>query len=303
MSEKLGNNQNGVNDSAPSDWDILADMAVMPTEAPKPAPTFDAPPHTVDTPPPDPTLPDYAAQAEAVRNETAVENAPDMPKKTSPTQELYKKIFGELPKRDMTEADLPGFDRVLETLNDIRLAEIIKMRFGLGDESMSRADVAKELGVTPGRIGQLEAKAIRQLQHEGRNRKIRPLFATYEEMREEINERDWQIDNLKSELQLAREEIANLRNGGKESVEDLDPPTSPSYLSMEEYIKLGIEELGLQVGAYNCLKRGGINTIAELMNRSQDDLYKFRNMGKRYVDEIVAKTGELGLHFKDSDNQ
>ena len=53
--------------------------------------------------------------------------------------------------------------------------------------------------------------------------------------------------------------------------------------------KLTIEELDLSVRAFNCLKRASINTIADLLDRSVEDLEKVRNLGKKSIDEIEAK--------------
>jgi DNA-directed RNA polymerase subunit alpha len=62
-----------------------------------------------------------------------------------------------------------------------------------------------------------------------------------------------------------------------------------------------IEELELSVRSYNCLKRAGISTVRELTEKSQEDMMKVRNLGRKSLDEVEAKLHELGLSFKDSD--
>lgn len=61
---------------------------------------------------------------------------------------------------------------------------------------------------------------------------------------------------------------------------------------------LTIDELELSVRSYNCLKRAGINTVAELINKTPDDMMKVRNLGKKSLDEVLAKLKELGLSLR-----
>ncbi len=58
---------------------------------------------------------------------------------------------------------------------------------------------------------------------------------------------------------------------------------------------LNIDELELSVRSYNCLKRAGINTVGELVNKTPDDMMKVRNLGKKSLEEVLAKLKELGL--------
>jgi DNA-directed RNA polymerase subunit alpha len=52
-----------------------------------------------------------------------------------------------------------------------------------------------------------------------------------------------------------------------------------------------IEELNLSVRSYNCLRRAGINTVEELKGKTEDELMKVRNLGKRNLDEVLEKIG------------
>ena len=56
-----------------------------------------------------------------------------------------------------------------------------------------------------------------------------------------------------------------------------------------------IEELDLSVRSYNCLKRAGINTVEELTDRSEEDMMKVRNLGKKSLKEVKQKLEDLGL--------
>ena len=62
-----------------------------------------------------------------------------------------------------------------------------------------------------------------------------------------------------------------------------------------------IEELDLSVRSYNCLKRAGINTVEELTNKTSEDMMKVRNLGRKSLEEVLAKLKELGLQLKPSD--
>ena len=64
---------------------------------------------------------------------------------------------------------------------------------------------------------------------------------------------------------------------------------------------MSIDELELSVRSYNCLKRAGINTVKELCNKTPDDMMKVRNLGRKSLEEVLAKLKELGMALKDSD--
>lgn len=69
----------------------------------------------------------------------------------------------------------------------------------------------------------------------------------------------------------------------------------------EKVLEMTIEELDLSVRSYNCLKRAGINTVEELTKRSEDDMMKVRNLGKKSLDEVRQKLAELDLNLKPSE--
>ena len=66
-------------------------------------------------------------------------------------------------------------------------------------------------------------------------------------------------------------------------------------------LEMTIEELDLSVRAFNCLKRAGINTVAELVQRNQEDMMKVRNLGKKSLEEVEQKLVALGLALKTSE--
>ncbi len=66
-------------------------------------------------------------------------------------------------------------------------------------------------------------------------------------------------------------------------------------------LAMTIEELDLSVRSYNCLKRAGIHTVQELASRTEEEMMKVRNLGRKSLEEVVAKMDELGLSLKKSD--
>jgi len=75
----------------------------------------------------------------------------------------------------------------------------------------------------------------------------------------------------------------------------------PEDNKKEKVLEMTIEELDLSVRAYNCLKRAGINTVAELVQRNQEDMMKVRNLGKKSLEEVEIKLIGLGLGLRNAD--
>lgn len=69
----------------------------------------------------------------------------------------------------------------------------------------------------------------------------------------------------------------------------------------EKVLEMSIDELELSVRSYNCLKRAGINTVEELTNRTSDDMMKVRNLGRKSLEEVLAKLKELGLQLNSTE--
>ncbi|MEW9502743.1 DNA-directed RNA polymerase subunit alpha [Jeotgalibacillus marinus] len=69
----------------------------------------------------------------------------------------------------------------------------------------------------------------------------------------------------------------------------------------EKVLEMTIEELDLSVRSYNCLKRAGINTVQELASKSEEDMMKVRNLGRKSLEEVKVKLDELGLGLRKED--
>ena len=66
-------------------------------------------------------------------------------------------------------------------------------------------------------------------------------------------------------------------------------------------LETSIEDLDFSVRAYNCLKRAGVHTLQDLVNKSENDMMKIRNLGKKSLKEVLDKIKELGLDLRDDD--
>ena len=69
----------------------------------------------------------------------------------------------------------------------------------------------------------------------------------------------------------------------------------------EKALEMTIEELDLSVRSFNCLKRAGINTVEDLINKSEDEMMKVRNLGRKSLEEVVAKLDSLGFKLTKDD--
>src|SRR5213592_1272684 len=85
-----------------------------------------------------------------------------------------------------------------------------------------------------------------------------------------------------------------------ETAEGIDIGPSPQDAQLAADLALPIEELDLTVRSYNCLKREGINTVGELIGRTEADLLDIRNFGQKSIDEVKMNLAGMGLGLKDS---
>lgn len=83
--------------------------------------------------------------------------------------------------------------------------------------------------------------------------------------------------------------------GDEEAVVEEGKFTEPQENDIEKILEMTIEDLDLSVRSYNCLKRANINTVADLTQKSEEDMMKVRNLGRKSLDEVKKKMHELGL--------
>jgi len=85
-----------------------------------------------------------------------------------------------------------------------------------------------------------------------------------------------------------------------EQVDDVEIASDRHEEDRERIMDLTIEELDLSVRSYNCLKRAGINTVGELVRKTEDEMMKVRNLGKKSLEEVEHKLLDLGFSFNKS---
>jgi DNA-directed RNA polymerase subunit alpha len=84
-----------------------------------------------------------------------------------------------------------------------------------------------------------------------------------------------------------------------EITRDINIEKDEVQVEENKYENITIEELDLSVRSYNCLKRAGIATVLELTEKSEEDMMKVKNLGKKSLKEIKEKLAGIGLAFKD----
>jgi len=116
----------------------------------------------------------------------------------------------------------------------------------------------------------------------------------------------WTDGSLKAHEALSL--AAKVMTGHLELFIDLSEATKNTQVMIEKeeskkekVLETSIEELELSVRSFNCLKRAGISTVEDLTNRSENDMMKVRNLGKKSLDEVIAKLHSLVLNFRQED--
>ncbi len=93
----------------------------------------------------------------------------------------------------------------------------------------------------------------------------------------------------------------------KDLSENLDGPVVPIVDQQEQepddLMSITIEELDLSVRSFNCLKRANINTVGDLVSKTQEEMIKVRNLGRKSLEEVEHKLNQMGLNLADDDNQ
>lgn len=90
--------------------------------------------------------------------------------------------------------------------------------------------------------------------------------------------------------------------GLTEKINNVEIMVEKEEEAKDKILEMTIEELDLSVRSYNCLKRAGINSVQELIQKTEEDMIKVRNLGRKSLEEVEHKLIELGLSFKKSDD-
>ena len=116
----------------------------------------------------------------------------------------------------------------------------------------------------------------------------------------------WTDGSLKAHEALSL--AAKVMTGHLELFIDLSEATKNTQVMIEKeeskkekVLEMTIEELELSVRSFNCLKRAGISTVEDLTNKTDAEMMKVRNLGKKSLEEVIAKLHSLGLDFAKED--
>ena len=82
-----------------------------------------------------------------------------------------------------------------------------------------------------------------------------------------------------------------------EEIRDTDIMVEKEENQKDKVLELTIEELDLSVRSFNCLKRAGINTVEDLVSKSEGEMMRVRNLGRKSLEEVVGKLNSLGFQF------
>lgn len=180
---------------------------------------------------------------------------------------------------------VPGIMESLGELTD-REQNVLKMRFMSG---MTLEECAKAMNVGRERIRQVEAKALRKLRHPRHWKRWH--LDTMEKAIEEGKERS----RLELENEILRSKLKSLE------VPEKDFMNLPESAKLPKPTDVDIGEMELSVRSYNCLKRAMINNISDLEGVTVDDLMRVRNLGRKSMEEVIAKAAEWGIEIGDKD--
>jgi DNA-directed RNA polymerase subunit alpha len=104
------------------------------------------------------------------------------------------------------------------------------------------------------------------------------------------------IESVSPEMIIEEDEDAELL-----ALQSQPSPPAPED-GTKKVLDINIDELDLSVRSYNCLKRAGISSVGDLVAKSEEDMMKVRNLGRKSLEEVKKKLEEYGLSFKPSDN-
>lgn len=174
---------------------------------------------------------------------------------------------------------VPAFEQSVSQLTD-REQKVLEMRFV---HDLTYEQCGYRFGVTRERIRQVEAKALRKLRN--------PRFSKHYLL--DTLDKAFKIDAERARLEREKQVLIERLNtlGEKTERENITPER-----------QIDIAEMELSVRSFNCLKRAGINTLDDLSGKTMEDLMKVRNLGKRSLEEVVAKAKEFGVIIKCEEN-
>lgn len=224
-------------------------------------------------------------------------------------QNIFRAIFGEPVEPESAEeigrmlGDRGALEiaMVLANLSD-READVLRYRY---QKNKTYEELTEVFGVGRERIRQIEHKALRRMRRQTVAKLLRMgVSAWLDELIEESAERIAEERIPKQVHQILTERLAWAEEKQNEKEAELlrlarDGEMEDPKVILAENIT--VEEMELSVRSYNCIKRAGMNTAADIIAKTYEEMREVRNLGKKSLEEIILKLRELGFELKRSE--
>lgn len=228
-------------------------------------------------------------------------------KSLSPTQNFYKAIYEPLPETnpipEVHPSNFPALYALFDALSERQRYSLTRY-YGLdGEPRETLREIGEKYGVQRARVGEIINKSIRMLRWPPKIRHLASLYKTPAELLEEISDLERRLEDIQVVLRKKEEECERLtaiiNRLNQETLEGQDVESFSELLD-EAILEMTIEELDLSVRSFNCLRRFGARTVADLVGMTEEDFAKVRNLGRRDTEEVIAKLAFLGLSIAES---
>lgn len=223
-------------------------------------------------------------------------------------EDTKRVIINAVGPKDVTAADIVGDDS-LEIFNpDLHIATLEE-----NATLVMEINLARGRGYVPAEQNKTESTPISVIPVDSIYTPVRKVNFTVENTRVgQVTDYDRLVLEIWTDGSVTPEEGvsigAKIMRGHLNLFIELDDSTGNMEIMVEKEedqkekaLEMTIEELELSVRSYNCLKRANINTVEELTEKTEEDMMKFRNLGKKSLEEVKNKLAELGLGLKPSE--
>lgn len=222
--------------------------------------------------------------------------------------DVKRVIINAVGPKEVTAADIIG-DSEMEIFNpDLHIATLEE-----GATLVMEINLAKGRGYVPADQNKTENTPISVIPVDSIYTPVRKVNYTVENTRVgQVTDYDKLILEIWTDGSISPEEGVSI--GAKimhehlnlfiqldDNIDNMEIMIEKEEDQKEKALEMTIEELELSVRSFNCLKRASINTVEELTERTEEDMMKVRNLGKKSLDEVKNKLAELGLQLKPSD--
>jgi hypothetical protein len=169
------------------------------------------------------------------------------------------------------------FDEIFETLLPNEKL-VIEQRYGIGTPKQTLRDIALQLDVTKERIRQIQFKALQKLRHPSRRNKLLKL---------------WELKTVYIPPKVSDPEMLAAENLAASTIEE-----EPEVIEAKDKLSIKLADLDISVRSFNCLVNNSkIITIGDLITRTERDLLKIQNFGRKSLRELEDILDDMGLHL------